>query len=288
MNKVTVDSDFKSLKATVEDDIANLNSQKTEYTSATSNANSKISSASFSGWEDSVATAMQNACDNLKSSIVSIDDDITGGSYSTLISKVEDLHTALDNCAKLKKTIKEKKDSLSTTKKYKTKLVDIDQRPSYQKNGHTDYKEVSTGELTDDYKALQKAIKDKSDELEAEVKDVNDLLTLIPSIKFGSQSTDTPPDQESLPPATDEPQGTPLSGLTDDDMMEMEGLSTVGIEVTATVDGVTGTYILKPTYHIDSNTWEYALFDPNNPSSILTDNMPIQQLGDKYDARLND
>lgn len=194
----TTSEEFNSLHSTVELFSTGLSSLAGTYEEALGQMN--LESVDFSNWNDAVKVKLENICDSLKTAKSTISSDVSGGSFSRLKTCAESLETLLQDCYDTKTSIDSKKTELSNTNKHPGRWVDIDQRPSYQKAGHTDMRWVEDkSRVTSEYSNLKNSIDTLETDLSNKISECNALFAEIETIEFNSSTS-----SEAVAPSTSE------------------------------------------------------------------------------------
>ena len=180
----------------------------------------------FGTWSDDASTKFQAYySDTLNPGINSIDSDVSGGGFQSLLSTTDSLIASISTCNTLQTDIKVTKKEMQTTPKtvrVKTGTKKVannpDWRPSYQGGSNTDtgfhYEDVYETQANPDYTALEEALAQFEEDLEAEVENANSLFATLASISFSGSTGGGTGGGAAGTPATE---GTPTPTSSGDD-----------------------------------------------------------------------
>ena len=227
---VNVNSVFSSILNSLDTLKGELDSLRGKYDTGISTIGGV--SVNFGTWSDNVSTRFQSYyTDTIMAGVNSIDGDIGGGGFNSLITTTDSLIASISTCNTLQTDIKVTKKEMQTTPKtvrVKTGTKKVannpDWRPSYQGGSNTDtgfhYEDVYETQANPDYTALEEALAQFEEDLEAEVTTANGLFATLAGISFsgtvgggtgggaGAPTTEgTPSTPTGQTPKTGEPAG---------------------------------------------------------------------------------
>ena len=183
-------SSFQSNLTKIETYQTDIGTFETSITADLTSAQGFIDTIDLGDWSDKVETKFSSFIDNsLKKGVTAMTDDISGGSFNTLKTTVDSLHTSVQTCYNKKKQIETKTLQLDRIPEY----VDVqipNPTPSYMTDlSSTDDDYITAKEKNPAYTQLESEIKTLKGELATAVGDANGYLNTISTITFDPDDT---------------------------------------------------------------------------------------------------
>ena len=183
-------SSFQSNLTKIETYQTDIGTFETSITADLTSAQGFIDTIDLGDWSDKVETKFSSFIDNsLKKGVTAMTDDISGGSFNTLKTTVDSLHTSVQTCYNKKKQIETKTLQLDRIPEY----VDVqipNPTPSYMTDlSSTDDDYITKKEKNPTYTQIETEIETLKGELETAVGEANGYISTLEGLTFDASDT---------------------------------------------------------------------------------------------------